>query len=213
MMKLKVWHRIALFTGALLCLAVGVVLIIAGVQFNEIPIRADGEGFFTLNRLLILVMGLITLTFGVFTLTLPGKVKASRNSFVLQKTANGEMRISVQAIESIVHKSIAGYKEVKQKELSVLPVREGVIISLKADLADNISIPLAVDAMQKHITRQVRAATGIDVKEVRILVESADTIVSDSPYLVKQEELTFTPKTDTHQTPEAQPENEEAKHA
>ena len=212
-MKLKVWHRIALFIGALLCLAVGVVLIIAGVQFNEIPIRASGEGFFTLNRLLILLMGLITLVFGAFTLTLPGKMKASRHSFVLQKTASGEMRISVQAIESIVHKSIAEYKEIKQKELSVQPVRDGVVISLKADLADNVNIPLAVEAMQKHIAKQVRAATGIEVKEVRILVESADTIVSDSPYMVKREELTFTPKAPTDKQVNTEPEKEETKHA
>lgn len=213
MMRLKVWHRIALFVGALLCLAVGVALVIAGLQFNEIPIRPEGEGFFTLNRLLILLMGLISLVFGAFTLTLPGKMKPSRSSFVLQKTANGELRISVQAIESIVHKSISEYKEIKLKDLSVQPVRDSVIISLKADLADSINIPLAVSALQKHIGKQVRAATGIEVKEVRILVESADTIVSDSPYMVKREELTFTPKDPLEANAPAKPEKEDEKHA
>lgn len=206
-MRFKVWHRIVLFVGAVLCLAVGAVLIVAGVQFNEVPIRGDGESFFTLNRLLILLMGLVTVLFGVFALSLPGRMKAGKSSFVLQKTASGEMRISVQAIESIVHKSIAEYKEIKLKDLSVQSVRDGVVISLKVDLADNISIPLAVEAMQKHITRQVRATTGIEVREVRILVDSADTIVGDSPYIVKREELTFAPK-----APENHAEKEDASH-
>jgi uncharacterized alkaline shock family protein YloU len=183
------------------------VLVIAGLQFNEVPIRGDGEGFFSLNRLIILLMGLVTVLFGAFALSLPGRMKMGRSSFVIQKTASGEMRISVQAIESIVHKSIAEYKEIKMKALTVQAVRDGVIISLKVDLADNINIPLAVEAMQKHITKQVRATTGIEVKEVRILVESADTIVSDSPYAVKREELTFTPK-----SPQNEAEKEDSSH-
>ncbi len=193
-MKLKVWHRIALFVGALMCLAVGAVLIVAGLQFNEVPIRGEGEGFFTVNRLLILLMGLVTLLFGGFALSLPGRMKAAKNNVVIKKTSSGEMRISVQAVESIVHKSIAEYKEIKLKDLGVQSVRDGVQISLKVDLADNVNIPLAVEAMQKHVARQVLATTGIEVKEVRILVDSADTIVSDSPYAVKREELSFSPK-------------------
>ena len=207
-MKLKVWHRIALFLGALLCLAVGIALVIAGLQFNEIPIRQEGDGFFTLNRLIILVMGLVTVLFALFTLSLPGRMKAGKNDFVLQKTGSGEMRISVQAIESIVHRSISEYKEIKLRDLSVQSARYGVIISLKVDLADSINIPLAVESMQKHITRQVRATTGIDIKEARILVESADTIVSDSPYAVKREELAF-PAT----APQEEVKNEGSNHA
>lgn len=212
-MKLKVWHRIALFIGALLCLAVGVVLVIAGVQFNEIPLRAENEGFFSINRLLIFVMGAITLVFGGFTLTLPGKMKASRGGFVLQKTSSGEMRISVQAIESIVHKSISEYKEIKKKAMAIQPVKDSVVINLSLDLADNINIPLAVESLQKHITKHVRAATGIEVKEVRILVDSADTIVGDSPYLVKKEELTFVPKQPGAENDKKQTEKEESEHA
>ncbi|MDD4080897.1 MAG: alkaline shock response membrane anchor protein AmaP [Eubacteriales bacterium] len=207
-MKLRVWHRIALFVGALLCLAVGIGLLIAGLQFNEIPIRQEGEGFFTINRLIILLMGLVTVLFALFTLSLPSRMKAGKSNFVLQKTGSGEMRISVQAIESIVNKSISEYKEIKLRDLAVQSARDGVVISMKVDLADNVNIPLAVEAMQKHITKQVRATTGIEVKEVRILVESADTIVGDSPFAVKREELAFPPK----QAPE-EPEKEESSHA
>lgn len=55
---------------------------------------------------------------------------------------------------------------------------------MKVDLADNVNIPLAVEAMQKHITKQVRATTGIEVKEVRILVERIP-FVGDSPFAVE----------------------------
>lgn len=207
-MKLRIWHRIALFVGALLCLAAGVVLLIAGLQFNEIPIRQEAEGFFTVNRLIILLMGLVTISFALFTLSLPGQMKTGKSNFVLQKTGSGELRISVQAIESIVNKSISEYKEIKLRDLAVQSAREGVVISMKADLADNVNIPLAVETIQKHITKQVRVTTGIEVKEVRILVESADTIVGDSAFAVKREELAFPPT-----QAQEEPEKEESSHA
>ena len=69
--------------------------------------------------------------------------------------------------------------------------RGGVIVSLKADLAGNVNIPLAVSALQKHIRQHLSATAGIDAKEVRILVQSADNTVRTSPYLVKPEELSL----------------------
>ncbi len=59
---------------------------------------------------------------------------------MLQKTSSGEMRISVQAIESIVHKSISEYKEIKKKAMAIQPVKDSVVINLSLDLADNINI-------------------------------------------------------------------------
>lgn len=207
-MKLKVWHRITLFGGAMLCLAVGVVLIVSGLQFNEIPIRQESEGFFTINRLIILLMGLVAILFALFTLSLPSRMKTGKSNFVLQKTGSGEMRISVQAIESIVNKSVSEYNEIKLRDLAVQSVRDGVVISMKVDLPNNVNIPLAVEAMQKHISKRVQVTTGIDVKEVRIMVESTDTIVGDSPFAVKQEEFALPPKPDPEE-----PEKEETSHA
>jgi len=97
-MKLKFWHRIILLIGSILMVIIGGAILVGSLQFNEIPIRLAGEGFFTVTRMVLLFAGAITVFFGVFAFSLPGRMKISKNRFVVRKTESGEMRISVQAI-------------------------------------------------------------------------------------------------------------------
>lgn len=189
--KLRFSQRVVLLAGALLLILIGAAILAGSLQFNEIPIRREGEGFFTITRLVLVVAGGLTILLGFYLLTLPHKMKEGRNSFVVQQTDSGEMRISVQAVESIVQKCLSQHEEIKLQSLQVSNARGGVIVSLKADLAGNINIPLAVSALQKHIRQHLSATAGIDAKEVRILVQSAESTVGVSPYLVKPEELSL----------------------
>ena len=188
-MKLKIWHRLALLIGALLMVVIGAAILVGSLQFNQIPIRMEGEGFFTITRLILLIGGAITMAFGFFLLTLPHRMKVGRESFVVSKTDAGEMRISVQAIETIVQKCLSQHEEIKLQSLQVTNARNGVFINLKASLAGNISIPLAVSAIQKHIRQHLIATSGIEAKEIRISVENTENTIKDSPYLVQPEEL------------------------
>lgn len=193
-MKLNIWHRVLMFIGALLMVIIGVAIIIGSLQFNDIPIRLEGEGFFTITRLLLILMGLVTILYGVFMLTLPQKLRSQRHAFVMRKTDSGELRISVQAIEGIIQKSLSQYDEIKQQSLKVINARNGVIVDLVVALPGNINIPLAVNSLQKHIKKQLNLSSGIDAKEIRIIVENTDTNVKDSPYLVRPEELNLQPE-------------------
>jgi uncharacterized alkaline shock family protein YloU len=204
-MKLRIWHRLALLIGALLMVVIGAAILVGSVQFNQIPIRAEGEGFFTITRLVLLIGGAITMIFGFFLLTLPHRMKVGKESFVVSKTDAGEMRISVQAIETIVQKCMSQHEEIKLQNLQVSNAKNGVHISLKALLAGNISIPLAVSAIQKHIRQNLIATTGIDAKEIRINVENTENTIKESPYLVQEEELMLRekPEIKDKQVPEA----------
>lgn len=204
-MKLKIWHRLALLIGALLMVLIGAAILVGSFQFNQIPISTGGEGFFTITRLALLIGGAITIIFGFFLLTLPHRMKVGKDSFVVSKTDAGEMRISVQAIETIVQKCLSQHEEIKLQSLQVANARNGVLISLKASLAGNISIPLAVSAIQKHIRQHLIATCGIDAKEIRISVENTENTIKESPYLVQPEELMLRgkPESKGKQTPEA----------
>jgi uncharacterized alkaline shock family protein YloU len=204
-MKLRIWHRLALLIGALLMVVIGAAILVGSVQFNQIPIRSEGEGFFTITRLVLLIGGAITMIFGFFLLTLPHRMKVGKESFVVSKTDAGEMRISVQAIETIVQKCMSQHEEIKLQNLQVSNAKNGVHISLKALLAGNISIPLAVSAIQKHIRQNLIATTGIDAKEIRINVENTENTIKESPYLVQEEELMLRekPEIKDKQVPEA----------
>lgn len=64
-------------------------------------------------------------------------------------------------------------------------------MDLKASLSNNINIPQAVNALQKHIRQHLSATSGIDAKEIRIIVEKADTTASESQFQVKTESIDF----------------------
>jgi len=201
-MKLKFWHRIILLIGAILMVVIGGAILIGSLQFNEIPIRVEGEGFFTVTRLIFLLGGAITVFFGLFMFSLPGKMKIGRNRFVIQKTESGEMRISVQAIESIIQKCFSQHEEIKLLNLQVVNTKSGVIIEMKISLAGNINIPMAVETLQKHIRQHLNATSGIDAKEIRISIENADSDIKESPYLVKTEELDLKEISSTNNKPD-----------
>ena len=188
-MKLKFTHRLLLLIGALFIMVMGIAMLLGGLQLNEIPIRKEGQGFFTLTRLLLLLGGLLCLAFGAFFLTLPHRMKQGKADFVTQKTPSGELKINVQAIETIDQKSLSQYEEIKLQHLQVFNTRSGVELDLRASLANNINIPQAVTALQKHIRQQLKATLDIDAKEVRIFVDKADLTSSSSPYKIVPENL------------------------
>jgi hypothetical protein len=69
----------------MLMVIIGGAILVGSLQFNEIPIRVEGEGFFTVTRLIFLLGGAITVFFGLFMFSLPGKMKIGRNRFVIYK--------------------------------------------------------------------------------------------------------------------------------
>lgn len=188
-MKLKLSHLLLLYIGALLLIAFGAAVILGSLLYNQLTISAEGGSFFSFTRLGLVLGGLILLAFGVFCLSLPHRMKQGRSDFVVQKTQSGEMRISLQAIESIIQKSLSQHEEVKLQKLQVINTRTGVEINANTSVAGNVNLPLAVNAIQKHIRQQLLATSGIEVKEIRVTVDRTDSPVTSSQYQVRQEEL------------------------
>ncbi len=181
-MKLKFAHRLALYIGAVVTLSLGAVAILLGLLNNQLVLSEEGKSFFSLARLGVLASGLFLVAFSFFCLSLPGRMKQDKADYVVQKTSTGEMRISVQAIESIVQKSLSQYEEIKLQQLQARHTRAGIEIELKASIANNINMPLAVNAVSQHIRRQLKNTVGIEAKEVRVVIDKTDLAAKDSPY-------------------------------
>ena len=167
-MKIRFWDRFVLCLGALLVILTGVALIVAGLQF---------QGVFAENvplwvRVLCIAWGVVLAAFGGYVIAFPRRYAANRHDFVVQRTDNGELRIAVKAIENLVQKCIDLHEEIHLVSMKILNGREGVVVDLCISLANNISIPLAVASLQKQIKQYLVASSGIEVKEVRVSVES-----------------------------------------
>lgn len=183
-MKLKFWDRLILFFGALLTILSGGMLLVLGLQIQGII----GESMPLWCRVLCISGGALAILFGGYLILLPWKYnKNHKNEFVVQRTENGELRIAVKAIENLVQKCIDMHSEVRVLSMNILNDRDGVLVDLNISLANNISIPLAVAALQKQIKQYLVASAGIEVTEVRVSVETAQVEADLSTYLEEEE--------------------------
>ena len=177
-MKIKFWDRIFLMAGAGVTMAVGAVLLVTGLRASAL----SGESLTAEFRALRIVSGLSCVAFSVYLIVLPGHYAMQRRDYVVQRTDTGELRIAVKAIENLVEKCVDLHEEIQLVSMSILNAREGVVVELNISLANNISIPLAVASLQKQIKQYLVASSGIEVREVRVIVEST----KDEPLLVAE---------------------------
>lgn len=173
-MKFRFWDRIVLLAGAVAVLLVGLSLLTGGLSKNN--------DMSAVHRTFVTVLGFVCTGFGGYLLMLPRRYVMQRKDYVVQRTDTGELRIAVKAIENLVEKCIDLHEEIQLISMSIMSAREGVVVELNISLANNISIPLAVASLQKQIKQYLVAASGIEVREVRVIVEST----KDEPLLVAE---------------------------
>jgi len=173
-MKIRFWDRIILLIGAAIAFLVGAALFFGGLR--------RGEDMSALHRTLTVLFGAVVATFGGYLVFFPRRYSMQHGEYVTQRTDTGELRIAVKAIENLVEKCVDLHEEIQLLSMSVTNTREGVVVELFISLANNISIPLAVASLQKQIKQYLVASSGIEVREVRVIVENT----KDEPLLVAE---------------------------
>ena len=178
------------------------------VQFTAWAGRALNAGT-PLSVLIVLLLAIALCAFGTgCMLMLSSKRAAKRKGFVMQKGENGMIGVSVKSIEGLVLTCVKQHEVVERAEISVVERRDGIVILLNIQEAAGVNIPLAVGALQKQIKQYVNECTGVDVHEVRVMVENTDAPVAESPYAVKAPVLLTTAATAAEiqrETPAAEP--------
>lgn len=182
-MRIRLWDRLILLFSALVALFAGALMVFLGIRLNGDALTAP------LWQVLSMVFGCLALCISFLLFAFFRRCSQKRYAFVVQHTDNGELRIAVTAIENLVQKCIDMHEEIHVNRMQIRHSREGVTVDLSISLASNISIPLAVASLQKQIKQYLVASSGIDVKEVRVCVESTRESTGDSvsPYLVPAE--------------------------
>ena len=137
--------------------------------------------------LVTLLLAILLCAFGVCSLMmLSSKRAAKRKGFVMQKGENGMIGVSVKSIEGLVQTCVKQHDVVASAEIAVVERRDGIVILLDIKEAAGVNIPLAVGALQKQIKQYVNTCTGVDVHEVRVMVENTEDNVVESPYTVEK---------------------------
>lgn len=178
-MRIRFWDRVVAALGGLLLLLLGAGVFAFGVGVLPFQVVAETlRGPFALwQRLVIAAAGVLLCLVGVHGLSLLFRSKKEKG-FILQHTENGDLSISMHAMESMVKKCLDTHDELKATHTSIRHMRDGIAVEMRISLANGVNIPITVNALQKQIKHYITSCSGVDVKEVRVLVETSNSSAS-----------------------------------
>ena len=191
-MKHPVWDRILILLCALVALgcAAGVVALLVGkISFEMINgwLAWVDMSKWTVKVAMVGIAALFVLLFLLlFAMILPSRKKRSSN-YAIQRNENGMVRISLKALETLVNKCLNQHAELKVVTSSLYSDEESIRVDVHISLQSDISMPLAISALQKQIKKYLEACSGVMVQEVRVFVDStipADEKTEASPYAI-----------------------------
>jgi len=212
-MKKNVFVRIMAVLGGVTLWMLGLCAL--AETFFQVPVTAQVGRLLGARTpgavLATLLLAILLCTFGVCCLLMLSQKRAvKRTGFVMQKGENGVIGVSVRSIEGLVQTCVKQHDVVVSADVSVVERRDGIVILLNIEETAGVNIPLAVGALQKQIKQYVNACTGVDVHEVRVMVENTENTGVASPYIVQEPVVLTTAATAAELQREVVPEEPEA---
>lgn len=178
-MKLKVIDRIFLLITSLISLAAAVLSgsIIYGKEFLQkyvgfVLFGSEDITFWVLCGALALFVIIAILLFEIAVRRVKRKDK---NSVTVQhaEQGNGEVRVSVQALDSLVKQSIANHSEgVADIKTRILNHEDSISLRVDMSLESDVHIPNATMLLQDSIKNYIEEYSGIAVRDISIMVTS-----------------------------------------
>lgn len=117
---------------------------------------------------------IIALLFFILSLMfLLSGVKSNKDKKAVSKHTNiGEVRISLNSIENIALNASRKVNGVRDTRAFVKKIEEDVAVSIKLVVMPDINIPAVSEDVQERVKRSVEESSGINVKEVKVIIES-----------------------------------------
>ncbi len=172
-MRLKLTDRILAALSGLIILLIGLGLLVYGVGI--FPFKLDlsflTQPFVLWQRAVMVAAALLMSILGIHGIAMLFR-NGRDHGFIAQHTEYGDLSISMSAMENMVKKCVDSHNELKVSNTRIQHARDGIIVSIRISLGNGVNIPLTVSALQKQIKQYITSCSGVDVKEVRVMVET-----------------------------------------
>lgn len=169
-MKLRIRDRILSAVMGLLIAAAGVGLLLE--TFDLFKMQTLLEAFSDkIQRAIVIGLGVLLVIIGLCGVALLFR-KRKDKGVVVQHTEYGDMSISMKAMENMVKKCVDAHPELHVNQTKIYHSRGGICVDIKITLLNGVNIPLTVNALQKQIKQYITSCSGVDVEEVRVMVET-----------------------------------------
>ena len=184
-MKIRILDRILVAFAGLLMLA-GCIALAAQLLFGT-----DAIGWITKvltseqNRVWLIIVLALLIIIACYCILMLFRHHGRRDKFIMQKTENGELSISLKAMENMVLKCLDPHKELNVQGVRLENQKGGLLIRIRGIVAGGVSIPLTVDALQQQIKQYVTACSGVEVKDIRVEIESSGPDATESLFAIE----------------------------
>lgn len=91
---------------------------------------------------------------------------------VLAESALGQVKVSLQAIESLVEKVVSQVSGVREVKPRIILVPQGVGIQVRVAVTPDVNVPEASLEIQNRVKERVLEVTGITINQVKVSVEN-----------------------------------------
>ena len=181
-MKLRIFDRILL--AILLIAAILFSFILFGIAAQLIPEKA-AMGFIDLfyayrqNALILAGAGAVLLLICVKLLFAgrggkdKSKEAAAPASTLMRQNENGGMFISLDALDAMVKKHCASQSGIQDCQTTIRAAEDGVTIGIRLSVPPDTEVVNLTESLQQSLKAYIQGLTGINVKEIGILVENA----------------------------------------
>ncbi len=178
-MRNKFWNRVLIALSGLLIFAAGVLLfLISFLSLFNISLSLGGAelsqllgGLAVWQKILLMLGGAAVAALGLHDISIPFPSRRERG-FIMQHTELGDMSISMNALETMVRRCVDQHKELTVKSTRISRVKSGIVVEIRIMLAAGVNIPLTVNALQKQVKQYIMSCSGVEVYEVKVLVET-----------------------------------------
>lgn len=189
-MNFRVRDRIALAIYSIIGLCISAVFAcIAFLLYNgTLSVQLPLIGYAgTVIGAFVLALFMLIYSLCMLRLSFRHKPKKDRNSVTVQNTqqGNGEVRVSVQALDALVKQAVAGNSEgVADIKTNIVNHDDSISVKIEMSLHGDAHIPNITMLLQSSIKNYIEEFSGIAVRDVSIMVK---TIIPVMPQLAIEE--------------------------
>ena len=196
--NLKWTDRLLLALYALLGIVATVLIALAmcsGMQISLLGYTLRlGDGVWPMVIMAVIAAVLLVWSIRLIVLSFRREPKLDKGSVSVQNTENGAVRISVQAMDTLVKQAIGEADGVEDIRTSIVNHEDSISVNIDMTLRSDVHIPNVTMLMQRSIKNFIEEFSGIAVRDVTVMVSrivevappaQLDTIEAEPPKAVE----------------------------